>query len=178
MTLFGNFARASGLLLTIYLTPLAVSAETELDTLFAALQSAETEEQARDYENRIWLRWFEAGNAEIDELMQQAMSRRRNYDFNGALDVIDQVIAIDPDYAEAWNQRATVYFHQQEYEKSLEAVAKTLELEPRHFGAMAGRAVIRLQQMKPALARQNVLEALKLHPYLKERVFFPDLNNP
>jgi hypothetical protein len=70
-----------------------------------------------------------------------------------------------------------VYFHQSEHEKSLEDIARTLELEPRHFGALAGRAVIRLQQGKFALGLQNVLEAMKYHPYLKERAFFPSLTS-
>ena len=61
------------------------------------------------------------------------------------------------------------------YEKSLQDIAVALELEPRHFGAMAGRAVIRLYQSKPALARQNIIEALKFHPFLKEKGMFPDL---
>ena len=56
-----------------------------------------------------------------------------------------------------------------------QAVAKTLELEPRHFGAMAGRVVIRLRQMKPALARQNLLEALKVNPWLREKALFPGI---
>ena len=106
---------------------------------------------------------------------QQAMSRRQVYDFNGAIEMLNRVIERAPDYPEAWNQRATVYFFQQEYEKSLEDVARTLELEPRHFGALAGRALIRLSQFKPALARQNVIEALKIHPYLPERKLFPGL---
>jgi len=148
---------------------------SSLDDLFSALKNATDEHTAREYENRIWLEWFKSGDKEVDELMQIAMQKRRNYDFNGAIEVLNQVITMKPGYAEAWNQRATVHFHQQEYEKSLQDIAKTLELEPRHFGAMAGRTVIRLQQMKPALARQNVLQALKLHPFLKEKAFFPDL---
>ena len=150
-------------------SPALWAADAALDRL------SRNEAEARDLENRIWMAWFDSGDSAVDELMSQAMERRRWYDFNGALDALDQVLAIAPDYAEAWNQRATVYFHQQEFEKSLQDIARTLELEPRHFGAMAGRALIRLQQMKPALARQNIVEALKIHPYLKERALFPDL---
>ena len=164
-------------MLLLLLVPAAGWGDQQLDQRFDSLRNAANERQARVYENLIWTRWFESGDHEIDELMQQAMARRQNYDFNGAIEILNRVISLDPDFPEAWNQRATVYFHQQEYEKSLEDVARTLQLEPRHFGAMAGRAVIRLQQFKPALARQNVLEAMKIHPYLKERTFFPDLIN-
>ena len=105
-------------------------------------------------------------------MMRDAMRRRSSYDFDGALEVLNQVIALNPDYPEAWNQRATVYFHQQQYEQSLEDVARALELEPRHFGAMAGRGVIRYFQGKPALAIQNIQQAAKYHPYLKELEMF------
>ena len=119
-----------------------------------------------------------SGETKIDKLMQKALRKREVYDFNGSLEILNQIIALKPGFAEAWNQRATVYFHQGEHEKSLIDIATTLELEPRHFGSLAGRAVIRLQQGKPALARQNIIEAMKYHPFLKERAFFPDLTNP
>ena len=163
------------LLLQPVLSAALATDQKTLDQLFDGLKNAPDETSARGYEHQIWLRWFESGDDSIDQLMEQAVSKRNLYDFNGALEILDNVIAQKPDYAEAWNQRATVYFHQGEYEKSLWDVAKTLELEPRHFGSMAGRAVIRLFQGKPALARQNLLQALEYHPYLKERSFFPDL---
>lgn len=150
-------------------------AEVQLYDLFIGLQNAQDQAAAKEYENKIWQLWFRSGDADIDQLMQESMQRRRVYDFNGALELLNEVIGMAPQYPEGWNQRATVYFFQQEYEKSLEDVARVLELEPRHFGAMAGRAVIRLYQLKPALARQNIIEALKIHPYLPERRFFPDL---
>ena len=146
---------------------------TGQDELFRLLKQSATAQEAREYENRIWMNWFKSGDATIDEWMQQAMRQRNNYDFSGALAILGKVIQRNPDYPEAWNQRATVYFHQGEYEKSLEDVARVLELEPRHFGSLAGRAVIRLQQGKPAIAYQNFLEASKLHPFLPERALFP-----
>lgn len=143
--------------------------------LFQQLKYSTDELAAKNYENKIWLNWFRSGDSEIDALMQQAMRERRSYNFSGALKILNRVIDRTPDYAEAWNQRATVYFQQTEYEKSLQDIARTLELEPRHFGAMAGRALIRLRQNKPALAHQNILQALRLHPYLPERSLFPEL---
>ena len=107
--------------------------------------------------------------------MQEALQKRRGYDFNGAIEILNKVIELNPNFAEAWNQRATVYFNQEKYEESLADIAKTLELEPRHFGSLAGRAVIRLRQLKNALARQSVVEAMNYHPFLRERHLFPDL---
>ena len=168
-----NFLRA---FLLLWFLSIPVSANSDsLDQLFLQLKNAADVTEARKLENQIWKNWFESGDAEVDALMQAAMKKRRGYDFNGALEILNQIIEMKPDYSEVWNQRATVYFHQQEYEKSLWDIAATLELEPRHFGSMAGRAVIRLYQSKPALARQNIIEAIKFHPYLKEKDMFPDL---
>ena len=129
---------------------LHIYAETAaLDDLFVQLKNAPDEATARKVENSIWERWLQSGNDEVDAMIRDAMRRRSSYDFVGALEVLNEVIEIVPDYPEVWNQRATVYFHQQEFEKSLQDVAKTLELEPRHFGAMAGRGVIRYFQGKP-----------------------------
>ena len=152
-----------------------LSSSGELDRLFEQLKQAEDQITARQIEDKIWQAWFESGDSEIDGLMRQAMRERSSYNFETALEIINEVISRKPDYAEAWNQRATIHFHQSKFEKSLEDIATTLELEPRHFGAMAGRAIIRLQQNKPTLAMQNVIEALKLHPYLREKALFPGL---
>jgi tetratricopeptide (TPR) repeat protein len=162
------------ILLNSYIADLSADEET-LDALFLALKYAPDETTANVYVNEIWHEWFQSGDETIDGLMQEAMRKRRNYDFAGAIEILNKVIETDQSYPEAWNQRATVRFHQQKYEASLEDIAETLVLEPRHFGALAGRAVIRLYQSKSALARQNIIEASKIHPYLKERAFFPDL---
>ncbi len=146
--------------------------QLSLDNLFELLKESKNEAQAREYETQIWQRWFESGDKKVDELMKLAMKKRSGYDYNGAIEVLEKVAVIAPEYPELWNQLATVFFHQEKYEASLEAIAKTLELEPRHFGSLAGRAVIRLRQNKPALARQNIIEALKFHPFLRERSMF------
>ena len=181
-SMINSYYKMTCLLLAFLLVPRTVVAyerdplvEVQLHDQFIGLKSADNEAMAMEYANRIWELWFQSGDVEIDQLMQEAMQRRSVYDFNGALESLNKVIDRAPEYPEAWNQRATVYFFQEEYEKSLEDVARALALEPRHFGALAGRAVIRLYQLKPALARQNIVAALEIHPYLPERQMFPGL---
>jgi len=174
--LFCSLYRLLSLLLFSLVLSNPVFADNKpLDDLFQQLKDAPTETEARKFENKIWKSWLTSGDSQIDDLMQKAFRKRRSYNFDGALELLNQVIALKPNYPEVWNQRATVYFHQENYEKSLEDIAKTLELEPRHFGSLAGRAVIRLKQQKPALAIQNIKVALKIHPFLKERSLFPNL---
>lgn len=168
----------SSLALSLILTSPSFSNDESLDELFESLKNASSQQQARGLENSIWKSWLESDDAKVNELMQQALRKREVYDFNGALEILNQVIALKPDFSEAWNQRATVYFHQDKYEESLQDIARTLALEPRHFGSLAGRAMIRIRQGKQALAIQNIIEAIKFHPYLKERSFFPMLGEP
>lgn len=159
------------------LAPLAQATVSgdELDELFERLKAAPDVETARQVERSIWMTWMKSGDPEIDSKMSQSMELRSGYDFQTAHETLQQVAQQVPDYPEVWNQLAIVEFYRGNHEQSLEHIARALELEPRHFGAMAGRAVIRLMQGKSALARQNIIEAMKLHPYLPERELFPGL---
>jgi tetratricopeptide (TPR) repeat protein len=152
----------------------AISAGS-INDLFTELKASPNQAHAQKIENQIWEAWLKSGDSTVDEMLRSAIRMRIEYDFDGSIDMLNKIIALKPNFPEVWNQRAVAYFNKQDYEQSLIDVAKTLELEPRHFGAMAARAVIRLYQGKPALARQNIIEALKVHPYLKEKVLFPDL---
>ena len=147
--------------------------ERELDSLFRQLASAPDEAASKPLERDIWLCWLSAGDDVSDALMAEAVERRRSYDFQGALEVLNELVKREPAYAEGWNQRAIVYFHLGRYEASLHDVAAALEREPRHFGALAGRGIIRLRQGNAALAYQNILAAMAIHPYIPERTLVP-----
>jgi len=105
--------------------------------------------------------------------MQDALAARQRSQFDLAISLLDEIIEREPTYAEAWNQRATIYFMIGKYEKSLEDVAETLKREPRHFGALSGRGMIRLRQGRDALAWQNFEAARKIHPYIGGRQLIP-----
>jgi len=126
-------------------------------------------------EEQIWNLWLEAGDVKINKMMQAVLDKMRVSDFESALAICNEIIELKPDYAEAWNKRATIYFQLRKYEESLADIAKTLELEPRHFGSLAGRALIRIRQVKIPLARQSIIKAMEIHPFLRQRFLFPDL---
>ena len=115
---------------------------------------------------------------EISTMMSRAIERIRWQELDAALEILNEIVTRAPDYAEAWNQRATVYFLLGQYEKSLSDVAETLEREPRHFGALAGRGIIRMRQGKPALGYQSILAAMEFNPYLRERELVPEEFRP
>lgn len=62
-----------------------------------------------------------------------------------ALNLLNNLVKKQPDFAEAWNRRATVHYLLGDYEQSLADIEQTLILEPRHFGAISGIGLIMLQ---------------------------------
>ena len=143
---------------------------SEQDALFEALKNAPNEAEAQLIENDIWMSWLDAApSAEIRLKLDNAMQRRGQYDFQGARDLLDEIVKEAPDYAEGWNQRAFVYFLQGNYEASLEDIERTLELEPRHFGALSGKAMIYMTMGRVQLGQDALRQAVKIHPFLKER---------
>jgi len=145
-------------------------ADPSRDALFDALKAAPSESEAKAIENEIWQSWIQAApTPEVQEKLETAMRKRGEYDFQGAKDILDEVILEAPDYAEGWNQRAFVLFLQGNYEASLEDIDRTLQLEPRHFGALSGKAMILMTQGRVQLGQDTLREAVEIHPYLQER---------
>lgn len=139
------------------------------DRLFEALKAAPDEATARAIEDRIWRIWMQAPDERTGELVREAMARREVYDLAGAKSLLDEAAARAPDYAEIYNQRGFVRFLQDDFDGALEDVDRAIELEPRHFAAMAGRALILMRQGRHLLAHKQLREAVAIDPFLKER---------
>ena len=151
-------------------TPLSEDPAAERDWLFEALRTAPTEQAGQAIARQIWQFWMRQAPDEASaEMMAQAMERRRSYDFAGAMAHLDRLVGHAPSWSEAWNQRATVLFFQENYDRSLDDVEKVLALEPKHFGALAGKAVILMRQGRVELGQKALREALAIHPWLSER---------
>jgi len=151
-------------------TSLSEEASAERGRLFEALSAAPSEAASHAAAEQIWQFWLRQAPDETSAaMMERAMERRRSYDFAGAMEHLDQLVAHAPDWSEAWNQRATVLYLQGNFDHSLDDVEKVLALEPKHFGALAGKAVILMQQGRITLGQQALRAALKVHPWLSER---------
>jgi tetratricopeptide (TPR) repeat protein len=97
-------------------------------------------------------------------VMQRAMlaSRMKNYPL--ALTLLDKLVALEPDWAEAWNQRATVRFLSEDFDGSMADIDKVLKLEPRHFGALTGMAVILQREGLDKRALEVFNKTLEIYP--------------
>ena len=148
------------------LKPAQVRAE-QLDKLFARLIKSKDASDAQRIEQSIWELWMTSDSPTADALLAQAMKASAANQTAAALTILDNLIAVHPDYAEAWNKRATVYFLIGRYEDSLKDIDKVLELEPRHFGALSGLGMIRRRQGDLAAARAAFTEALGYNPHME-----------
>jgi tetratricopeptide (TPR) repeat protein len=137
-----------------------------LDTLFEALKVAPDEDSAKAIEQRIWAAWTASGSDTCNILMNRVKVATGEKDFDLAIKLLDAVIDIKPDYVEAWNERATVFYLKDDFGHALADISEVLVREPRHFAALSGLGLI-LQELgddKDALNAYR--KALAIDPHL------------
>ncbi len=138
----------------------------ERERLFNALAASQNQAEANAIASDIWRMWLTPPNEEISALMDEATRLALLGDFEVALGIWDQIVAAAPDWSEGWNQRATLHYRLYNYEKSLADIAETLKREPKHFGALSGRAQIELFQGRVDEAVETLREAVAIHPWI------------
>ncbi|TGQ67581.1 hypothetical protein EN829_024805 [Mesorhizobium sp. M00.F.Ca.ET.186.01.1.1] len=147
--------------------PPAMTKQARLDKLFGDLKRERNEKAAERIAGTIWSEWFQSGSASIDLMMLWSQKAMDDQKFDVALDFLDQVVTLQPAYAEGWNRRATVHFMMKNFGKSMADIDRTLQLEPRHFGALSGLAQI----MALTGHKQSALEAwqkvLAIYPMMR-----------
>lgn len=141
--------------------------ETRLDQLFAELKRAGSEQAAQRISNRIRQEWFRSGSASIDLLMQWAQKAADEEKNDVAMDFLDQVVVLAPTYAEGWNRRATLHFAMEDYAKSMADIGRTLQIEPRHFGALGGMAAILRDAGRKEAAMRAYERLLDVYPMMR-----------
>jgi len=137
-----------------------------LDFLFEALKAAPDADSAKLVESRIWALWFASGSDTCDLLMTRVKTANDEKDVKLALQLLDAVIELKPEYTEAWNRRATLHFANKDYGKSLADIRQVLAREPRHFGALTGLGMIMQEFGEDKLALEAFRRALAVNPYL------------
>jgi len=149
-----------------------------LNTLFEALSQSANPTDAEKIAGRIWKIWLSPEPDELFKQMQEVIKARQLGDFGRAVRLLDEITVNYPGYAEAFNQRATLFFLVKDYSAALDDLAEVLRLEPRHFGALAAQAIIYQRLGENRLALNSILAALKIYPYLPQRNLFEQLLKP
>jgi len=137
-----------------------------LDGLFARLQSATSGNQAQAIEQRIWRIWSEVGDPQVALLLQDGVLAMSQARFRDALERFDRMVAQAPDFAEGWNKRATLHYLMGNFDASVRDIQRTLDLEPRHFGALSGLGLIYDAVEEPAAALRSFEAAVAINPHL------------
>ena len=138
-----------------------------LDFLFGALKVAPDAASAKNVEDRIWAIWLASGSDTCNLLMTRVKAAVDAEKFDLAVRLLDAIIELKPNYVEAWNRRATVFFLKKDYPDALADLAKVLTLEPRHFGALTGLGAIMQDMGDEKAALIAFRQALAIDPHLE-----------
>jgi len=159
------FVAAIVVLLTFaLLTSIAKAQTAALDELFAELQRPEAEDWP-EIERRIWKEWEQSGSDAMDLLLERGQEAMRQGDPAKAVEHLTALVDHAPDFAAGWNARATAFFMLEEYGLSVADIQRTLALNPRHFGALAGLGMIYEAIDEPKAALRAYQAALAVHPH-------------
>ena len=152
---------------------LADQKDSRLTSLFDELFLSNDNMQASTILADIWDIWSIAENIEAQEIFDEGNNMMDRGSLEEAIALFTQVIDLKPDFAEGWNKRATVLFLKGDLEASISDIQKTLELEPRHFGALDGLAEIYLIQdnlLGAAATYKRILEIIPTSKKSQDRL--------
>lgn len=154
-------AAVTAVALSLALPLHADEAQSDLDALFEALKNADAA-TSDEIEGRIWAEWSRSGSAALDLLLERGREALQEGEVDVAIEHFTALIDHAPDFAEAYNARATAYFQAGLYGPALEDIRQTIARNPRHFGAMAGLAMIldEIGETEGALEAWRAVEAL------------------
>ena len=141
--------------------------QATLDDLFSRLPDASEDEAERITES-IWIEWSKSGSASMDLLLERGRDAMAAGEFDAAIEHFTALIDHAPDFAEAYNARATAYYQTGDLGPSVADIAKALDLNPRHFGALSGLGMIFEEIGRPEKALEAYRAALSVNPHLSE----------
>ena len=123
---------------------------------------------ANSVEQKIWKIWSTHPNSkDLTMMLTIGTDYVNNQKLEKAIETFSNVIVLDPSWAEAWNKRATVYYMVGEFEKSQADINKVLELESRHFGALAGQGLVNIELENYEKAIKSYRQALEIYPTMQ-----------
>ena len=144
----------------------ATQNDPQLQPLFARLQATADPGEGEALQSAIWTVWTTTDDKEAARMMAIGIIAMGQGRLDDALSTFDALVEVAPDFAEAWNKRATVHYLMGNLEESVADIEKTLALEPRHFGALSGLGLIYQDVEKWDAALRAFEAALKVNPHM------------
>ena len=144
---------------------LADQNDPRLNNLFKKLNETENQDEIRDLISDIWNIWYEVDDPKVIEYFEKGIQAMNLRNYPLAIRFFNNLIEEDPNFAEGWNKRATVHFMMGNFDQSMQDIIKTLELEPRHFGALDGMGLIFIHQGQFQQAIDVYDKMLEIFPF-------------
>ena len=144
---------------------LADQNDPRLNILFKKLNETENQDEIRDLISDIWNIWYEVDDPKVIEYFEKGIQAMNLRNYPLAIRFFNNLIEEDPNFAEGWNKRATVHFMMGNFDQSMQDIIKTLELEPRHFGALDGMGLIFIHQGQFKQAIDVYDKMLEIFPF-------------
>ncbi|OSP55302.1 hypothetical protein BV911_08595 [Pseudoruegeria sp. SK021] len=142
----------------------SVAQTDRLDRLFERLKEPELAEWEQ-VEDEIWVEWSKSGSASADLLLDRGRDALQAGNYPLAIEHLTALVDHAPAFAEGYNARATAFYQAGELGLSVQDIEAAVALNPRHFGALSGLAMIfeGLGMLAEAL---DVYEAVHtIHPH-------------
>ena len=157
-------------IIIIFLSTTTLSAndrDAELNKLFLELKK-NIPSLSQGIAQQIWRLWStHPTDQKLTSLLDEGSRLVQDQKLNRAIDVFTEAIELDPNWAEAWNKRATVFYMVGEFQKSQDDIDKVLELEERHFGALAGQGMVNIQLKNYEKAILSYKKAQEIYPSMQ-----------
>ena len=157
-------------IIILFLSTTTLSAndrDVELDKLFLELKKNIPSLSSR-IAQQIWtLLSTHPSDQKLTSILDEGSRLVQDRQLNRAIDVFTEAIELDPTWAEAWNKRATVFYMVGEFQKSQDDIDKVLELEERHFGALAGQGMVNIKLKNYDKAKKSYQKAQEIYPALE-----------
>ncbi len=141
---------------------------SSLDELFERLAKAKDETEGKGVANLIERRWARSGSDTADLLMSRAAQAVEAKEYPLAIELLDRVIVLEPNWTEAWYRRANVFFLLEDPVSAMADIRRVLDREPRHFGAWTGLGHMFMASDDKARALASYRRALAIHPQLQQ----------
>ncbi len=142
-----------------------VGTMADVRLLVRALRDAD-DDTRESAEQAIWRIWARSGDESVDRLYAVGVHQMEEGELRQGIVTFTRIIEQKPEFAEAWNKRATIYFLKNDYGHAMADIAETLKREPRHFGAWAGLGMILRETGDKKRAYEAFKHALAINPQL------------
>ena len=142
--------------------------QKRIDELFDQLKNTTNYQKSKKIETEIWELWTtHPSKSNLTALMADGSIYMNQNKLETAYNTFTKTIQLDPNWAEAWNKRATVLYLMGKYELSQADIDQVLKLEGRHFGALTGQGLVQTALKNYQKAIDSYIEAHKVHPYMR-----------